>query len=524
MNFKKNILKYFNLSEEQYLYLTRSIADISLPSYNNFIGMDNASEIINTAIKNGDKIVIYGDYDCDGIMATSILVKCFKMLDVHVGYYVPSRYIDGYGLNEKRVNDFYQKGYKLIITVDNGIAQFEAIQKAYELGMKVIVTDHHEMQDHLPSCEAILHPLVSKYGDVVCCGAYVAFMLSSKLLNRYDEYLLSLASIATISDMMELRGYNRDIVRLGIYYLNKNKYRNISLLSDNEHIDESTIGIKIAPKINAIGRMIENTSVNVLVEYMTIDNIERLEFLANFINETNEKRKLLTKDAANNVDVNIDKSSIALITDLKEGIIGLLANNLLNKYKKPTIIFTKDAHNPDIIKGSARSKKGLAINEFLLENKDILITSGGHEQAGGLSLYLNNFEILKERFEEYAKLHPFLEEKEDFIEISITDINEDNYKFIRTLAPFGEGFKMPLLKISDIKVSSLCFSKSRLHILYPLSVNQKIIGFNYSKELLSSYEYIDIYGELGYSKFNGKESFDFNIRRICDKSDAVINV
>ncbi|MCH5180437.1 MAG: DHH family phosphoesterase [Erysipelotrichales bacterium] len=524
MNFKEKVLNYFNLNEEEYKYLTRSIDDLSLPSFDNFQDMNKANEIIKKSVASGEKIVIYGDYDCDGIMATSILVKCFQMLDVKVGYYIPSRYIDGYGLNEKRVHDFYEKGYKLIITVDNGIAQFDAIKKANELGMKVIVTDHHEMQDKLPEAEVVLHPLVSNYGEVVCCGAYVAFMLASKLLNRYDEYLLSLASIATISDMMQLKAYNRDIVRLGINMMNKNKYRNITLLTDNDIIDENTIGMKIAPKINAIGRMVENTSVNVLIEFMTTSNIERLEYLANFINDTNEKRKKLTKDTAGNVDVDLTKHSIVLVTDLKEGIIGLLANNLLNKYKKPTIILTKDAHDESILKGSARSKRGLAINEFLLENKDILITSGGHEQAGGLSLYINDLDDFIYRFEEYAKTHPFLEEKEDYLEISITDINEDNYKFLRSLAPFGEGFKLPLLKISDIKVSSLAYSKSRLHILYPLSVNQKIVGFNYSKDLLSNYDYIDIYGELGYSVFNGKESFDFNIKRICDKSDMIISI
>ncbi len=524
MNFKEKILNYLNLSPEDYLCLTKNIASIQLPSFDNFKGMDTANKIIKECIANKDKIVIYGDYDCDGIMATSILFKCFQMLNIHVGYYIPSRYIDGYGLNVTRVNEFYKKGYKLIITVDNGIAQFDAIERAYELGMKVIVTDHHEIQERLPKCEVILHPITSEYGDVVCCGAYVAFMLASKLLNRYDEYLLSLASIATISDMMELKSYNRDIVRLGIYYLNKNKYRNISLLANNELIDENTIGIKIAPKINAIGRMIETTAINVLVEFMTSDNSSRLEYLATFIEETNQRRKQLTKETANSLEINQDESTIMLITDLKEGIIGLLANNLLNKYNKPTIIFTKDSTNENVIKGSARSKKGLAINKFLCENKELLITSGGHEQAGGLSLYLSNFNLLKSRFELYANSHPFIEEKEDFVDISITDINEDNYKFLRTLAPFGEGFKLPLLKISNIKVSSLCYSKSREHILYPLSVNQKIVGFNYSKQLMDKYDYIDIYGELGYSYFNGKQSFDFIIKRICTANNETILV
>lgn len=522
MNFKEKLLDYFNLSEYDYQRLTCEVYNLTLPSFNNFQGMSKAHDLILKAMENKEKIVIYGDYDCDGIMATSILVKCFKMLNYPVGYYIPSRYIDGYGLNEKRVLDFYQKGYKLIITVDNGIAQFAAIDKAYELGMKVLVTDHHEVQDKLPNAEVILHPLVSNYGDVVCCGAYVAFMLASSLLDKYDEYLLSLASIATISDMMALKDYNRDIVRLGVHYLNKNKYHNISLLTDNELINENVIGLKIAPKINAIGRMVENTSINVLIEFMTSDNTLRLEQIARFINETNEKRKNLTKESTSDISVDDHRHSIVVLTKLKEGIIGLLANSLLNKYKKPTIVFTYDSHEQNIIKGSARSKKGLPINEFLLENNDLLLTSGGHEAAGGLSLYKDNYLELEKRFEDYALEHPFIEDKEDYIDISITDINKDNYEFIRSLAPFGEGFKLPLLKISDIRVGAINYSKSKQHILYPLSVNQKIIGFNYSKDLLSNYDYVDIYGELGYSVFNGKESFDFTIRRICDKKGNVI--
>ncbi len=523
MDFKTKLLNYFNINDEQYKELTKPIEEIILPSYNNFNDMKKATEIIKKAMSNNDKIVIYGDYDCDGIMSTSIMVKCFNMLNYRIGYYIPSRYIDGYGLNAKRVQDFYDKGYKLIITVDNGIAQFEAIQKAYDLGMKVIVTDHHERQEILPDVEAILHPIISNYGNVVCCGAYVAFMLASSLLNKYDEYLLSLASMATISDMMPLVSYNRDIVRLGIYYMNKNNYYSIRLLSEESIIDENVIGLKMAPKINAIGRMIENTSINVLVEYFTTQNKERIDLIYNFINETNEKRKLLTRSSADKVHVEDNVHGIIAVTELKEGIIGLTANALMNKYNLPAIVLTKDHLDSNIYKGSARSKKGLAINKFFLENKDIFITSGGHEQAGGLSLETKNIEDLKVRFEEYALNNPFIEEKEDYLDISITDINKDNYNFIRTLSPFGEGFKLPLLKISNIKVSNLAYSKSKLHILYPLSVNQKIIGFNYSKELLDNYDYINIFGSLGYSSFNGKESFDFNIKRITDKDDCIIN-
>ena len=523
MDFKTKLLNYFNIDENLYKELSKPVNELTLPNPSKFEGMEKATNIINEAMNNNDKIVIYGDYDCDGIMSTSIMVKCFNILNYRVGYYVPSRYIDGYGLNEKRVQDFYDKGYKLIITVDNGIAQFAATKKAYELGMKVIVTDHHEQQETLPEAEVILHPIISNYGDVVCCGAYVAFMLASSLLNKCDKYLLSLASIATISDMMPLKKYNRDIVRLGIYYMNQYHYYPISLLADNSTIDENVIGLKIAPKINAVGRMIETTSINSLIEYFVSDNKERIDTIYNFINETNEKRKLLTKSTADTLEIEDNVHSIIFTSDSKEGIIGLIANALMNKYNLPSIVLTKDHINPNIYKGSARSKKGLAINKFLLENKDILLTSGGHEQAGGLSLEEVNIDELKKRFEEYATKNPFEAEKEDYIDISITDINKDNYNFIRSLSPFGEGFKLPLLKISNIKVSNLAYSKSKLHILYPLSVNQKIIGFNYSKELLDNYDYIDIYGTLGYSMFKSKESFDFNIKRITDKENHIIS-
>ena len=330
MDFKTKLLNYFNIDENLYKELSKPVNELTLPNPSNFEGIEKAKSIINESMKNNDKIVIYGDYDCDGIMSTSIMVKCFNMLNYRVGYYVPSRYIDGYGLNEKRVQDFYDKGYKLIITVDNGIAQFDAIKKAYDLGMKVIVTDHHEQQETLPEAEVILHPLISNYGDVVCCGAYVAFMLASSLLNKCDKYLLSLASIATISDMMPLRKYNRDIVRLGIYYMNQNHYYPISLLADNSVIDENVVGLKIAPKINAVGRMIETTSINSLIEYFVSDNKERIDTIYNFINETNEKRKLLTKSTADTLEIKENVHSIIFTSDSKEGIIGLIANALMN--------------------------------------------------------------------------------------------------------------------------------------------------------------------------------------------------
>lgn len=181
MNFKEKLLKYLKIDEQEFENMTCDLNKLSLPSPYDFADMTNAVSTIKSVMNNKEKIVIYGDYDCDGILATSILYSCFLKLDYAVGYYVPSRYIDGYGLNQKRVEEMAEKGYKLIITVDNGIVQFDAIKRAYELGMQVIVTDHHEPKDKHPTCEAILHPIISKYGSTYCCGAYVAYMLSCAL-------------------------------------------------------------------------------------------------------------------------------------------------------------------------------------------------------------------------------------------------------------------------------------------------------------------------------------------------------
>jgi len=523
MDFKTKLLNYLHLTPEDYQKLSSPVDVMNLPSFDKFCDMDKAAKIIQKTMENHEKIVIYGDYDCDGIMATSILKKCFQMLNYQVGYYIPSRYIDGYGLNVNRVHNFYDKGYKLIITVDNGIAQFEAIEEAKKLGINVIVTDHHEKQDKLPDADVILHPLVSNYGDVVCCGAYVSFMLASKLLNKYEPYLLSLASIATISDMMSLHEYNRDVVRLGLNYLNANHYYPIDLLAEHQEIDENVIGLKVAPKINSVGRMMENTSINYLVEYFTSDNRNRIDEIYEFISSTNEKRKTLTKESLTNLDVSSEAHTICLISDLKEGIIGLVANNLLNKYHKPAIVFTGDSNDETILKGSARSLKGLAINQFFLLNKDIIINGGGHEQAGGLTIKRSDFDVFVQRFEDYALLHPVIEEEEDFLEISLTDISKDNYEFIRSLAPFGEGFHLPLFKISNIKVSSLTYTKTQLHILYNLSINQKIIGFNYSKDLLAKYDYINIYGSLTHSIFRNNISYEFHIKRLESSEGMPIN-
>lgn len=517
MEFLDKLLNHFNLTYEEYLELSKDINEDDLPKVSNFKNVDIIIKRIFKAIENKEKIIVYGDYDCDGIMATTILVKALQKLNAEVRYYIPSRYQDGYGLNEKNVQSIKEKGYSLIITVDNGISALEAILKAKELGIDVIVTDHHEQIRELPDTPYIMHPIISEYGDIYCCGAYVSFMLTTGLLGYYDSYLLSLASIATISDMMPLVKYNRNIVRLGLKYINENKYLNIIKLLNNQenNVDENTIGLEIAPKINAIGRMKEDVfSMQRIVRYFLTTNEKDMNELLEWINSVNNERKELIKSVSESIIYDNNSPSIIVVTEEKEGLIGLLANKIMNDNNKPTIVFTKSTEDPHILKGSARSKEGFSIANAFDMCKDLLEVYGGHAQAGGLSINIDKLNEFIIKFNEIAINNPFIEKKDNLIEINLNDVSKDNYRLYEKLKPFGMGFIKPDFLIRDIVTSSLKYTSNNEHINTIISYNSKLLGFNFHKEDISIKNRINIVGNLENSYFRGNETIIFKISEV----------
>ena len=236
--------------------------------------MIKAVNLVKEVIAHKGKIVIYGDYDCDGVMGTSILVKMFEYLDVVVDYYLPNRYEDGYGLTIKHAEEYVKAGYELVITVDNGISCFEPIDLLKKAGTKVLILDHHQVQESVPNADAICHPTYSHFGEVASSGAFTAFMFSIALLGRTDKYLATLAAISLISDMMPLHEYNRDLLRAVFKTYIPGEFLAIDLLADHDAIDENVIGMKIAPRINSIGRLAEDSSINEIVKYFVTDNKE----------------------------------------------------------------------------------------------------------------------------------------------------------------------------------------------------------------------------------------------------------
>ena len=422
-DFRQKLLDFYSLSEEDFVLLSKPVEEIKLIDPSSIKGMDKVKERIFAAIKNKEKIIVYGDYDCDGVSATTIMVKTFEKLGYPVSYYIPSRYIDGYGLNVENVAKIKDNGFNLIITVDNGISANEAIDKANELGIDVIVVDHHELPETPVNAIGIIHPIVSEISNIIGSGGYMSLFVSAALLGYYDDYLVTIAGLSTVSDMMELKGYNRDVVKLAINNLQKNKYEQLIYLTDNEVINEKTFGLEIAPKINAVARVITNKNVNLLVKYLTSNNKDEILRIRDWIIETNQVRKEMTKQAVESLPDDFDScSGIAIKLDVMEGLIGLIANRLLGQYNVPTIIFTEDEKNPDVLKGSIRSKEGFNVTKAFESLDKYLLTGGGHSLAGGLSIKKSDFKAFKTDFEQLCKDYPIEETKENTIEISLKDI------------------------------------------------------------------------------------------------------
>ena len=262
----KRLLDYYQINEDDYRLLTMDVTPDNFYEGHSFKDMDKCVEVVKTAIKENKKIFIYGDYDADGIMSVSILVKMFSYLNYPVSYHIPNRYLDGYGLTLKRAEEIVESGYDLLITVDNGITAFEGIEYAKSHGLKVLIFDHHQPDTILPNADYILHPLVSEFGDVATSAGFVTMMFSMNYLGRLDHYLCTLAAISLVSDMMPLKSYNRNLLRLAINWYKEESFLSIDLLKEKEAFNETGIGMKIAPKINALGRMIETDEINKIVE------------------------------------------------------------------------------------------------------------------------------------------------------------------------------------------------------------------------------------------------------------------
>ncbi len=433
-------------------------------------GMEEAVARIEAALENGEKILVYGDYDADGITSTTVLLNVLLDLGANVDFMIPNRFKHGYGPNIELFKEAHEKGVQLIITVDNGISGIEPVKVARELGMDVIITDHHEPGEELPDANVIIHPRVPvghyPFGELA--GVGVAFKLAHALYGELPEHLFEYVAIGTIADLVPLVGENRYLVQRGLKALRQSYNPWVPAMCEaagatQKDITEETVGFYFGPRLNAIGRLGNATPG---VHFLMSEDPLQANSLAKQLNEKNIERKKIVEDIANEAIEMIEsneelRDSLVLVVageGWNAGVVGIVASRLVEKYYRPTIVLSIDREK-GIAKGSARSIEGFHLYNELAKNRDILPHFGGHPMAAGMTLELENVETLRNRLHEQAT-NSLTEEQliqKLFVDVPIelSEITTDAIEEIRQLAPFGTGFPKPIFAIRDVHVKSM---------------------------------------------------------------------
>ncbi len=482
---------------------------------------DMTLDRIEEAIENKEKICIYGDYDCDGILATTILVQAFYELGIEVGYHIPHRFEDGYGLNVERVKQIAAKGYSLIITVDNGVKAFEAIECANELGIDVIVTDHHQIDSDLPDACTFIHTQLSpEYPFKEISGGFVAYKLASALLKRQDKYLYCLAAITTISDMMPLLDENRSLVKKALLFMKEEKYLPLELLlGENQRYSATSIGFIIAPKINSFGRLPEICHPNQLVKYFLKNaSKELLMKVSRMATQINSQRQTLTNEQYNEAMKQCNEQFMYYASeDVHEGIVGLIAGKYTRTYERPSFVMHYDKAK-GIYKGSARSVEGFSLYDFFINNKELLLEYGGHHMAGGFCVDENHYEEFYQCVDNALK-DLSLESTLQAIEIDSEDLSVENIESLVLLEPFGMANEEPLFFIKDVPVERIYQLSEGKHLKMDLLFSHKKISALYFQNgqlfnELKDKKSINLIGTLSINEFRNQKNINFIIKDI----------
>lgn len=513
-----------------------SIEEFLNPSYEKLYDpfllndMDKAVKRINTAINKEEKIFIYGDYDVDGVTASSILYMALKSIHNNVYIYIPERENEGYGLNKNAIDKIYKAGGNLIITVDCGISSHSEAEYAKSMGIDMIITDHHTCPEILPPCVAVINPKRkdSTYPFSELCGAGVSLKLCSAL-NLLTDKLIAICAIGTVSDIVPLILENRIITYFGIKLLREGILKNINILcevagTDYKNISSTTIGFTIAPRINAAGRM---ATAKEAVEFFISQDTKRIKELSEYLNNLNLKRqeceKEIYKEAKEKIEKNKEYENNIMVVSgngWHEGVIGIVASKITEEYYKPCIMICV---NDNEVKGSSRSVRGYNIYEGLLGVSDLLIKFGGHSLAAGLSIDPLNIDKLREKINENAKeifengdISPFITID---AELKENNINLEYTENLKKLEPFGMGNPQPLFLIKDSLVKeSYSFSSGkhmRLNLLKE-GVPIEAVGFNMGQfaNSLKTNQKIHLLCTIDINEFKGIKKVQAKVKDI----------
>ncbi len=391
-------------------------------------GVSGAADRVMAAVQAGRRIVIYGDYDVDGMSGTAILVRCLKMLSADVSYYVPNRLDEGYGLNRDALATLHKRGASLVVTVDCGIASLDEARAARELGLELIITDHHQFAAELPVADAIVHPALpgTAYPFTGLCGAGVAFKLAWAICQRASQakkvgqqmrdflmQAVGLVALGTVADVVPLVDENRVLVRHGLVSLRERpgvgigEMLKLTKLDEKPHLSSEDIAFTLAPRLNAAGRL---GQAPLAVELLVTDSTERAASLAAYLNELNKSRESLersvylaaNKQAAEQFDPENDAALVLAERGWHAGVIGIVAARLAEKFHRPVVLVALDAVGARPGVGSGRSIQGFDLHAALTAASEHLLTHGGHAAAAGLKIDESRLEAFRELFCEVA--------------------------------------------------------------------------------------------------------------------------
>ncbi|MDU1539814.1 MAG: single-stranded-DNA-specific exonuclease RecJ [Paeniclostridium sordellii] len=499
--------------------------------------MEKAVYRIEYAIKNNQNIWIYGDYDVDGVSSTSVLCLYFDSIGFPVKYYIPNRLEEGYGINEDAIGVLKNQGCDLLISVDCGITSVKEVELANQLGIDVIITDHHEVQDEIPNAYAVINPKQENcnYPFDMLCGCGVAFKLI-QALTPAEEFktsmynYLEIVTLATICDIVPLVDENRIIVKNGLKLMKDGINLGLKELIkvcgiDTDKIGSSHVGFSIGPRINASGRL----GYSYLgVELFTTKSKEEAIEIASLLEDKNNERQMVeakmyqeAEDIINGDErYKDDKVLVIANKGWQHGVIGIVASKLTEKYYKPTILLTIEDEEAT---GSARSIKGFSIFDTLVKCSDLLGKFGGHEQAAGLSMDKNNIDELRRRVNEIADYNLTDEDMIENISVEF-ELNEGSIDFnlieeLHSLEPFGMSNPSPRFIIRDLEIRSIFrMGKEKNHLKLNLEKDKvyECVGFNmaYMAENYEVGDKVDVLFQLDENNYMGNRKIQFLLKDI----------
>lgn len=481
--------------------------------------MEKGIERIVQAIESGEGITIYGDYDADGITATTLLYETLDSIGANVNYYLPNRFIEGYGPNREAFDTIIQEGTTLIITVDNGVTGHEAINFANEQNVDVIVTDHHALPEVLPEAYAVIHPNHPDgeypFGDLA--GVGVALKVAAALIGELPVELLDLAAIGTVADLVSLTDENRAIVFFGLKMIENTQRTGLLQLlqiieTDSQEVDEGTIGFQIAPRLNAVGRLGDASPG---VKMLATHDLYEAQELAEFIDSQNFERKEIveemTADVLEKLKQSDEQAEVVILADENwhQGVLGIVASRVVEEVNKPTLLFTIDSET-NIAKGSARSIEGINLHEAFISIENLFIHFGGHDMAAGMAAKIEQLPIIEKKLSEYMQMHaPKITAQKVDAFLDLKELSVETVQELNKLQPFGNGNERPVIVCEDvIVVQNRKVGATGDHLKLVVEQNEKqldIISFRNGNlsDYLFEQQQISVAGYVEVNEWNG---------------------